>query len=193
MLTPPYAHVKMNFNTDQVRSWVTDFWFSITGTFSGGWNVATACLALENHFKTNYLAVLNAQVKFLGTDLLVNNAGVVATSSTYTAGAGALSNILIPPEVAAIVRMQSAAAGRSGHGRVFLSGLDSGWITGGRLDPTGISIFNTLATTMQTSVTDQGVTYHPAVYSRKGNILYNIQYCVAELPLGTQRNRRTRR
>jgi hypothetical protein len=193
MLTPPYAHVKLNFLSDGVKPWLNDFWFSITGTFSGGWNVKNACIALENHFKTNILAVCNGAVSFLGTDLLVNNAGIVATASTYTTGAGAGSSGLVPIEVAAVVRMQSAAGGRTGRGRVFISGMDTDYVNGGRLTIGGETVFATLATTIQTSVTDQGVTYHPAVFSRKDNILYNLQYATAEIPVGTQRNRRTRR
>lgn len=192
-LTPPYAHVKLNFKSNSSPNWLNDFWFNITGTFSGGWNVQTACLALENHFKTNILACLNNGVGYLGTDLLVNNGGIVATASTYTVGAGAGANSLVPIEVAAVVRMQAAAAGRTGRGRIFLSGLDSIAIDGGRIDSGSITPFNTLATTMQTNVTDQGVIYHPAVYSRKDNILYNVSYCTVELPLGTQRHRRARR
>jgi hypothetical protein len=192
-LTPPYAHVKLNFLALGVKPWLNDFWFSVTGTFSGGWNVQNAAIALENHFKTNILAVMNTETQFIGTDLLVNNGGIVATASTYTTTSGALGTSATPIEVAAIVRMQSSAAGRSGHGRVFLSGLDSSLIDGGRIDSGSLTPFTTFATTCQTSVTDQGVTYHPAVYSRKNSILYNIQYCTVDLPLGTQRNRRTRR
>lgn len=193
MLTPPYAHVKLNFVIDGIKPWLNDFWFSITGTFAGGWNVQNACVAIENHFRTNTLLVMNAAVEFLGTDLLVNNAGIVATGTTYGGQSGAVANNLVPSEVAAIVRLQSAAAGRSGVGRVFISGLDSSMIDGGRLSTAGATAFATLATTFQTSVTDQGVTYHPAVYSRKNNILYNVAYCTADRPIGTQRNRRVRR
>jgi len=194
MLTPPYAHVKLNFqqSTDP-HTWLNDFWFNITGSFAGGWNVKNACIAIENHFKTNILAVMNSEVNFIGTDLLVNNAGIVATASTYTSGNGAISNSLVPIEVAAIVRMQSSAAGKSGRGRIFVSGLDSIECDGGRIDPGLLAPFLTLATTMQTSVTDQGVTYVPGIYSRKNNIIYNVQYCTVELPLGTQRRRRARR
>jgi hypothetical protein len=183
----------LNFVTDGVKPWLNDFWFSTTGTFPSNWNVQTACAAIENHFKTNILALMQTDVFFLGTDLLVNNSGIVASASTYTTGNGALTNSLVPIEVAAIVRMQSAAAGRTGRGRIFLSGLDSGSLDGGRIAAAHLTAFNTFATTCQTSVTDQGVTYHPAVYSRKDNILYNIQYCTAEVPVGTQRRRRTRR
>lgn len=192
-LTPPYAHVKLNFVIDGIKPWLNDFWFSISGTFPGGWNVQNACIALENHFKTNMLATMNTIVEFLGTDLLVNNAGIVATGTTYGGLAGALNNSLVPTEVAAIVRMQSAAAGKTGVGRIFVSGLDSSMIDGGRLSTAGATAFATLVTTCQTAVTDQGVTYHPAVYSRKDNILYNIQYCLADRPVGTQRRRRVRR
>lgn len=139
------------------------------------------------------LAVMNVLVEWIGTDLLVNNAGIVATASTYTSANGAALGALAPVEVAAIVRMQAAAAGRTGRGRIFLGGLDSTYLNGGRIDSSGLALFTTIATTLQTSVTDQGVTYHPAVYSRKDNVLYNIQYCTAEIPLGTQRNRRARR
>lgn len=193
MLTPPYAHVKLNFVAPGARDWLNDFWFNITGTFSGSWNAATACLALENHYKTGMLNCMNAEVSFLGTDMLVNNGGIVATSSTYTTGSGTLAHSLVPIEVAAVVRTQSAAGGRTGRGRIFLSGLDSSSVDGGRLDPAALGPFTTLATAMQTSVTDQGVTYHPGVYSRKDNLIYNFQYCTAEIPLGTQRNRRSRR
>lgn len=192
-LTPPYAHAKLNYSGAGIKPYLNDFWFNITGTFSGSWNVANACLAIENHFKTNMLAVMNSETKFLGTDLLVNNGGIVATNSTYTSGSGALVAGQLPWEVAAIVRMQSAAAGRTGHGRIYLSGLDVGDVDGGRIDPGSIAAFQTIATTMSTNIVDQGVTYHPAVYSRKDNILYNLQYCTVDLPVGTQRNRRTRR
>lgn len=192
-LTPPYARVKLNFVLDGLKPWLNDFWFHLTGTFPGGWNVKNAAIALENHFKTNIMAVMNSNVTFLGTDLLVNNAGVVATATTYTGASGALANNLVPTEVAAIVRMQTAAAGRVGVGRIFVSGLDSSIIDGGRLSAAGLTAFATLATTMQTSVTDQGITYVPAVYSRKGAILYNIVFCAADGPVGTQRNRRVRR
>jgi hypothetical protein len=194
MLTPPYAHVKLNFqqSTDP-HAWLNDFWFNVTGTFAGGWNVKNACIAIENHFKTNILACCNSEVNFIGTDLLVNNGGIVATASTYTTGVGAGSNSLVPIEVAAIVRMQSSAAGKSGRGRIFLSGLDSITVNGGRIDSGSLTSYTTLATTMQTSITDQGVTYVPGIYSRKNNIIYNVQYCTVELPLGTQRRRRARR
>lgn len=194
MLTPPYAHVKLNFQQgSSPHAWLNDFWFNISGTFPGGWNVKNAAIALENHFKTNILACMNNEVLFIGSDLLVNNAGIVATATTYTTGAGAGSNSLVPIEVAAVVRMQSSAAGKRGRGRIFVSGLDSITVDGGRLDAGNIAPYNTLATTMQTSITDQGITYIPGVYSRKDNIIYNVQYCTVDLPLGTQRRRRARR
>lgn len=193
MLSPPYAHVKLNFSLVGIKPWLNDFWFSVTGSFPGGWNVQNAAIALENHFKTNILALMAADVGFIGTDLLVNNAGIVATAATYTSANGSAGVSLIPSEVAAIVRMQTAAAGRVGVGRVFISGLDSSMIDGGRLSAAGLTAFATFATTMQTSVTDQGVTYHPAVYSRKGSILYNVVFAHADGPVGTQRRRRVRR
>lgn len=192
-LSPPYAHVKLNFQSAGVKPWLNDFWFSITGVFPGGWNVNNACIAFENHFKTNMLNVMHTEVSLIGTDLLVNNAGIVATASTYTSLPGVGSTTMTPAEVAAIVRMQAAAAGRTGRGRIYISGLDSSLLLGGRIDPASLSLFSTIATMCQTSVADQGITYHPAVYSRKDNILYNIQYCTAETPVGTQRRRRTRR
>jgi hypothetical protein len=192
-LTPPYAHVKLNWVSEGIKPYVNDFWFNITGSFPSNWNVANACLAIENHFKTVFCAPMNNEVKFIGTDLLVNNAGIVATSSTYTIVLGTLTNGLTPIEAAVVVRMQSAAAGRTGHGRIFLSGVDNSLIDGGRVGFPIDASLAAIATAMQTSVTDQGVTYHPGVYSRKDNLIYNAVFCSVEVPLGTQRNRRTRR
>jgi hypothetical protein len=192
-LNPPFARAVFNFSGPDGPPWITELWYSVTGTFPSNYNIATTAALFDTDFESKFRGVMNNQYAYRGVDFHVNNGGVSNSFSTYKNDAGTEGGAALPNEVSALYRLVTAAGGRTGRGRLYLGGLDADFINAGRLIVPLPVVFTTLSTAMKTTITDQGVSFHPAVYSRKDSILYNISDIVVEVPLGTQRRRRSKR
>lgn len=191
-LPTQWARVAFNFYGPE-KNWQNILYYTLNGAFPSNWNIATAAAALDTKFQTKLLAILNTQNFYNGVDLRVNNAGKVSSVSTFPAAAGVGLNNEVPDEVCAVVRLQSDQPGKSGRGRLFLSGMDSGFFDTGRITPTAHGFIQAFATEVQTHMTDQTIDWHAGVYSRALDALHDIVTTSVPVTVATQRRRRNRR
>lgn len=147
------------------------------GVVAGGF-VATATVAqavyaaiIASGAWTAYKAYVNAGCSLQGVnlrDLRSANNPLVMSTGAATAGTGA--GLALPAGVSAVVKLSTAAAGRSNRGRVYLPGLDSGVLntnTGQFLAAFQTAANNFLAE-VQTALAGQSITLALANPARQG-------------------------
>jgi hypothetical protein len=189
-LPTQYARVALNFaDTGGVRI-QNILWYELVGTFGGGYNISTAALALQAHFNTSLLAWLSVDAVYNGLDLRINNNGVSADNSTYPGSLGNAAAGAVPNEVAAIVHWQTAQPGGSGRGRSYWTLFPAANVAGGRVGVTLLGLLNTFAGVVNTSFTDQGISWQLRLHSRLLNQMFPITSFTTDILLGTQRGRR---
>jgi hypothetical protein len=191
-LPTQWARVAFNFVSNE-KPWQNIIYYTLNGAFPSNWNIATAAAALDAKFETKWRAIMNGQCEYAGVDLRVNNAGIVSTVSTFLSGSGSGSGQPIPDEVAAVVRLQTDQPGKSGRGRLFLSGLDGDGFLDGHFTPTFHTTLQTLGTEIQTHMTDQTIDWHAGVFSRHTASIHDILTTAVPVTTATQRRRRARR
>lgn len=175
------------------KEWSNVLNYQITGAFSGSFDIQAAAASVDTYFKANYLTAMGLDCLWLGPDIQVNNNGVISDASVYANDNGGGAGNALPNEVSAIVRLQSAHGGATGRGRQYISGVDTSFISDGFIIPSGLVALNAIATKIKGSLSIQGQTWVPSIYSRTDVAFYAIQSAIAEINVGTQRRRRPRR
>lgn len=191
-LPTQWARVAFNFY-GQEKQWQNILFFTLNGAFSGSWNIATAAAALDTKFRPKIVPWLNVECVYNGVDLRVSNVGLVTSVSTFPNVSGTALGDPTPDEVAAVVRLQTDQPGKSGRGRMYLSGMGSSFFDNGRITPAAHTVFQNFATEVQTHMADQGVDWHAGVYSRHNDALHDILTTSVPVTVATQRRRRLRR
>lgn len=134
----------------------------VAGGFSATAGVAEAIRAAitSGGDWTGYAAQLNDGVSLLGVSLRdLRAANMPLVDSTGVAAAGTATGDALPPEVALVVTLRTAFAGRGFRGRVYLPGFDTA-----SLDPDGtatagaISAARTFVQHVQSALTASGIT-----------------------------------
>lgn len=134
----------------------------VAGGFSATAGVAEAIRAAitSGGDWTGYAAQLNDGVSLLGVSLRdLRAANMPLVDSTGVAAAGTATGDALPSEVALVVTLRTAFAGRGFRGRVYLPGFDTA-----SLDPDGtatagaISAARTFVQHVQSALTASGIT-----------------------------------
>ncbi len=188
-----YAHVVLNCQDSGGVFCKNILWYELVGVFGGGYNIATAANALQAHFQTELLNLLSSDVAFVGLDVRINNAGVSSDVSTYPGLTGNGAAGPVPNEVAAIVHWQTSTPGGSGRGRTYFTLFEADWVAGGRMKTAALTVLNALATKINASFTDQGISWQFRVYSRLLDAMIPVTSFVSDQLVGTQRRRRPTR
>jgi len=169
-------------------------WHTTLATFPGTWDIAAAAVAFSTAYANPLISVLSAQIDYLGCNFLVHNAGVARSSDHYESTPGSIATgDPLPDDVAAVVSRLTTTAGKSGRGRVYISGLDPSYVTENRLSSGGMTNLTTVATAWKAAITDQTMLWSPANYSRKTSAFHAATNFVVDPVTGTRRDRRTRR
>ena len=119
-----------------------------TGLSTGGaWTALAATLATSTVFTGIALR-----------DLRVANMPQVASTSAFAPGTGAGESL--PNEVAAVITLRTAFAGRSARGRIYVPGFAVGSTSAGNLISAGtVAALNGWAATIPTVFTANGLTF----------------------------------
>jgi hypothetical protein len=187
------AIVKLNFFDGSGKVWQNILHYTISGSFSGGFDIAAAATAIEAFLTPTLLPTISADVLYLGLDLQINNGGIINDAATFPASAGTGLAGSSPNEVAAIVHWGTATPGRSGEGRLYLAGMPTTFIQGGRVTTAANTVYGNFATKLKTAIVDQGVSYALGVLSRKLDTISPVASFVVDSLVGTQRRRRPKR
>jgi hypothetical protein len=177
------------------KTWSNIFWHTTLTAFPGGWDISAAAAAFSFHLGGDYINACDQTVTYLGCDFLVHNAGLARSVSTYVTSTGGVSGTgtPLPEEVAVVVARLTTTPGKSGRGRLYFSGLNSGHVTENRLSTSGVSAWTAAAANLKTAITDQGMLWSPANYSRKTSAFHAAVDFIVEPVLGSRRDRRPRR
>lgn len=185
-----WARVEMYF-TGEEKTWSMVFWYTGAGAFPSNYNQATAGNAFYAQLVSSLLPLLNQVVMTRGVYVIINNGAGSYGVKVYNTDAGTGSNSALPEDVAAVVQRISDTPGPSGRGRIYVSGVDNGLAVSSYLTPAGITAFNAWGVDVKAAVVDQGITWSPAVYSEKLNMLHAMSAVNTIALLGTIRRRRT--
>lgn len=98
----------------------------------------------------------------------------------------------MPDNVNAVLRKQSSQPGPTGRGRIRFPALPPSFVAGNYITTTGITAFTALLTAWKNTVTDQGLTYTPAIFSPKDRAFYQIGSMSIDPKVYTDRRRTTR-
>jgi hypothetical protein len=134
----------------------------VAGGFSATAGVAEAIRAAITSGAdwTGYAAQLNDGVSLLGVSLRdLRAANMPLVDSTGVAAAGTATGDALPPEVALVVTLRTAFAGRGFRGRVYLPGFDTASLDAdGTATAGAISAARTFVQHVQTALTASGIT-----------------------------------
>lgn len=116
--------------------------------------------------------VLNLHTSTALANVGVRSVGIANQPEFLDAGgpvSGGTAGKLLPPQVAQVVTLRTALAGKSFRGRVYLGGFADGSLTAqGTQDPGSASAGVAFVTGIQTAFTSNGLTL--AIMSRKSNV-----------------------
>jgi hypothetical protein len=177
------------------RPWSNVFWFTTLTAFPGTWNLATFAAAANFNTAGIIINAMDAACESLGSNCLVHNAGLARSIDVYTTSSGGISGLgtLIPDDNCVVVSRLTTTPGKSGRGRIYFSGLNSGHIDENRLNSGGVTNWTAVAAGLKTAITDQGMTWSPANYSRKTSAFHAAVDFIVEPVIGRREERKPRR
>lgn len=170
-----------------------EFWYRLSAAPDlSTWGGVAACNALYTPIATALGLVTTTRTTFLGANLIVNNGAGSIGFDYYSSYAGTLTANPLPEDVCVLVQKDCGSFLPGSQGRWYFSGGSQGMATGSYLTPAGLTAWETLGTTLNTNVVDQGITYEAAHFSPKQGALLLIQAPSVVALLATRRRRRYR-
>jgi hypothetical protein len=185
----PWIRSIMYFRSPDSQ-WQNDLWFKVTGPVPGGVDINAVAAAVDTFLMNQFLAFMNEANSYVGNTTYLNNAVYTISAETIHSSFGAGTLVALPTEDAAIVRLDSGIATRSGNGRIFVSGLDSDMVDESRLSTDGVAAFVGLKNALMGIVDLGTVPCQVGVWSRKLNALEVVQFVSAAAVLGHRTKRR---
>lgn len=179
------------FGTQDQKEFSNEFWYSISAGSPGStWDQKAAATAFYTALATPLIATMCGTCTLLGCEFFYNDGvGTIGldfysklTNSSIFAG--------IPEDVAVVVQKLTTNTTKAGRGRWYFAGVGITEMSDSYLNSTGITNYQSLAVACKTAVTDQGVTWSPAHFSPKLNLLIPIKDCPVIALLATRRKRR---
>lgn len=185
-----WARLEIYFSGAQ-KNWSNIFWYTGAGSFPSNYNQATFAAAFLTQMQAPLCAPMDSTLLSLGCYCVVNNGSGSFGVKKYTNLQGQDgSTYPMPEDVAVVVQRISDTAGKSGRGRLYLSGWSQSQCTGSYLNGTGYTSGVAIQTAMKAPIVDQGITWSPAVHSKTTNSLHAMVNALAVSLLGTSRRRR---
>lgn len=176
------------------KVWSNVLWFTTLSAFPGSFNLSTFALYAESQLASFFCDCMVSTVNYIGMNCLVHNAGLARSIDTYTVTPGTQTGGTgVPDDVAFVVSRLTATAGKSGRGRIYVSGVPSTFITENRLNSSSTATVAALATQLKAPIINQLMTWSPANYSHLLSAFHAATDFVPEPLLGTQRRRKARR
>lgn len=181
------------FFVGDVKEWSIEFWYDGAGaSLPTGYSADLTAENTLGTFSAAVAAVTGTAIKLVGLRVETNFGAGTFGGADYYNVAGGVSGDLMPEDVAVVVRKDTAIGGKSGTGRWRMSGIPESFCTGSYLNAVGQLAYTNIQGQFGATVTDQGITWTPQLYSRKLNTLQPITLITTDLLLGTARRRRPR-
>jgi hypothetical protein len=179
------------YSQNEDREWQNVFWLKTSGTPSGSFDINAFSSAVLAHFSPSMAAPLQTGfASVLGARVYYNNGTYTLSAANYTSTGGSEVSSELPTECSVIVRHQTNTGGPSGRGRSFISGVCSANVTASKLNSTGQPLYDAIATAMNASFTNQGLTLNFAILSKKTNTIIQTTSNIVEPTLGHRSKRR---
>lgn len=172
------------------KQWSNVYWYTGAGTFPSNYNQVNAAQQMVGTLNGNLLNALATTTVSKGGYLIVNNGTGSYGVKYYNNSAGQDSTNSLPEDVAAVVQRISDTPGKSGRGRIYISGMSTDMANGSYTSQAGQTILVAYAANVYAAVTDQGITWSPAVFSEKTSSLHALSAVNPIALLGTIRRRR---
>lgn len=188
----PWAYTEF-FYKGMEKVWSNTFWWTLSGAFIpyAGSNPADDFVAA---WGTVIRPMMPSVCTLIGCRATINDGTEVVGYEKYTTLAGTnASTDPLPEDVAAVVQRISAEPGKSGRGRVFLSGLAQSMAQGSYWTAAGMLLLDAVSVFMEHDISDStGNVWRPATYDRLDNVLNFINQANAVALIATARRRRSR-
>lgn len=173
------------------KEFSNDLWFSLTsGSFSPGYDYHGACQAFFTAFKTAWQPAFSTEWLLRGVTGTFNNGAGSLESRYYQTVLGGDVTLALPGDVALVVSKTTANFAPGGKGRWYWTGVGQSEVDGSYLVAPTPTIFTTFAIMLKTAFTSGGITFSPAHFSPKLNMLLPIIDTPVTALLGTTRRRR---
>lgn len=180
------------FFSGMEKLWSNTFWYDTGSTpipptdnpaedFYVNWASSFAALMPPSNAIIGARATINDGTDTIGYEYYHSTPGTVTSS------------VSLPEDVSAVVQRIANHTGKSGRGRIFVSGLSETMSSGSYISTTGETKLTVIASLMMTPVSDAaGNTWTPQHYDRLTNSLYAIAFAFPTALLATSRRRRGR-
>jgi hypothetical protein len=149
-------------------------------------------LAIFTALSDTLSATMNENTLLRGGEFFYNFGAGTFGVDVYDVISGTLTGGALPEDVAVLVQKITALGGKTNRGRWYLPGVDMSLVTGSYLNTAGQTAYTAFAVAAKTNVTDQGITYSPAHFSKSTASLVPIQNDPVVGLLATRRARRYR-
>jgi len=181
------------FGLGDQKEWSIEFWYSVfSGTPGPTWNPAPANAAIFNALTPTLVPALSTSWQILGGRFYANFGSGTIGDDGYDQTSGTDATDPLPEFTTVIVRKVSDTYTRPARGLWRIPGVCEDQTQGSYLNATGESTYANIGVAWQGNITDQGIVYAPATFSRKTGLLYPIRSCPVSGRLGTDRRRRFR-
>lgn len=178
---------------NQEQEWQNDIWFKVTGTISPSTNVDTVATDLDAALNALLIAVICPDAFYIGLDAYLNNGTYTVKGQTNGNTAGNATGDALPTENAAIVTLNAGIGTREGVGRIFFSGVPENFTTESKLNSSGHSGYNDVATALKGITTAGGVPIELAMWSRKAGAIEKVSFTEVSNLIGHRSKRKPRR
>jgi hypothetical protein len=173
------------------KNWSNIFWWTGAGSFPSNFDQDALAGAVQAALGPPMAQALSANFNLIGTYCVVNNGAGSFGVKHYAVIPGVDSAAdPLPEDVAVVVQRISDTPGKSGRGRLYISGWTGGSANGSYLNDQGQTYGMNITTVLKAPIVNQGITWSPAVHSQKTNTLHAMVNALAVALLGTSRRRR---
>lgn len=186
-----WTRLEIYFNTSLGKEWSNIMWYKQSAAVSPG-NFVSDANALMTAVQTLFGSVQATPVQSPGGTVTFNDGTSSYGVEVYTGGSGAISGLLMPEDVSAVVQRLTGAGGPTNRGRLFVTGLPETYGAGSYLSGPGLAALQAFAAASLTPINGSVVTYSPYLFSPKAMTYNQITNMVAVNLLATNRKRRPR-
>lgn len=190
-----YVYCKVYGTSDQ-KEFSNEFWYSVSsGALAPPLDGAIVATTIYTTLCGPWLEVLNQLALLRGIYCELSDGSVVIGTPFYQDQQGQeMSTDYLPGDVAAVVQKITAHPGKTGRGRWYFSCVGVDLATNSYINPSGMTLFQSLSLTARTNITVTGasgpIVLAPAHFSPTDGLLYPILQAPVVALLGTKRRRR---